>query len=118
MEHFGQAMLLAPSSAAKHLLFIKDYAGTAPSPPYAPPPPPSQSTDHGIVPAQRVALFAGASLLKAFTTAQGGSTHLARVVASMFIGVQAAQGPCDFVYSSLPRRCSFLSVSARWSINV
>ena len=63
MDRIGQAlllaMLLAPSVAARRLQFIKNYSQTAPSPPYAPPPPPSLSDNHGIVPAQRVALFAG-----------------------------------------------------------
>ena len=64
MGRAGQTMLLATVRVARRLLFIYDYAPTAPSPPFAPPPPlsppPAPGSSHGIVPAQRVALFAGA----------------------------------------------------------
>ena len=78
MERMSQALLLAPSAAARHLLFIKDYAQTAPSPPYAPPPPPALNTNHGIVPAQRVALFAGTSAsIQTITIVLTGTTRYA-----------------------------------------
>ena len=63
MERTGQTLLSAPAAVARELLFVYDYVPASPSPPYAPPPPfappPPPEASHGIVPAQRVALFAG-----------------------------------------------------------